>query len=225
MMYETRRENNASSNGALPLLAGTACATIDAQRLKLGRNMRLRRYLGDHSPLGTDHPAIVLARRAERVANNAGWKKLSADCDQNELHKAANTLTRAWRLTEARPLLEQAAVMRLEVAQIDEHYDKAAALHLSVQLYAQRVMIAHENAKATAATMLNIEQRHAEITAADQNDKRASEHETEQQLHRSVMSMHAAANAPSEQHDQQIFIYPARPKTFISRSDMEGVPT
>jgi hypothetical protein len=36
--------------------------------------------------------------------------------------------------------------------------------------------------------------------------------------------MHAAANAPSEQHNQQNFIYPARPKTFISRSDMEGVP-
>lgn len=187
-------------------------STVDAQRLQLSRSAVLHKYLSKHTPLGTDHPAVLLAKRKEIAANVKGIYQLDAHIKQDELHKAANALTRQNKMQEARPLLVEAKKLRKQTTTAEGEYQLAATAHLlatkqalhAAQIHAQLGDTYEHPNMTNAEHLLNLQER-ARLKA--RNTKTY-----EPLAHSAVLSTEAAANAPSlsaTENNSANFFYPS----------------
>jgi len=173
-------------------------STVDAQRLQLNRSALLHKYRSKHTPLGTDSPVVLLAKRKEVQANVAAIYQLDAHTKQDELHKAANALTRQNKMQEARPLLVEAKKLRQQTTAAECEYQLAATAHLvatkqllhAAQIHAQLSDTHEQPSMTNAEHLLNLQER-ARLKA--RNTKTY-----EPLAHSAVLSTEAAANAPSE---------------------------
>lgn len=173
-------------------------STVDAQRLQLNRSALLNKYRSKHTPLGTDSPVVILAKRKEISANVAAIYQLDAHIKQDELHKAANALTRQNKMQEARPLLVEAKALRKQTTTAECKYDMAAAAHLfATRQLLQAALIhaqqsdTHEHLTVTNAEHLLSLQERARLLVRKKKTY-------EPLAHSAVLSTEAAANAPSE---------------------------
>lgn len=173
-------------------------STVDAQRMQLNRSAVLHKYLSKQTPLGTDHPAVLLAKRKEIAANVKAIYQLDAYLKQDELHKAANALTRQNKMQEARPLLVEAKKLRKQTTTAEGEYQLAATAHLVATKQALHAALIHaqlgdinEHPNMTNAEhLLNLQER-ARLLARNRKTY-------EPLAHSAVLSTEAAANAPSE---------------------------
>jgi thioredoxin-like negative regulator of GroEL len=187
-------------------------STVDAQRLQLNRSALLHKYRSKHTPLGTDSPVVLLAKRKEVQANVAAMYQLDAHLKQDELHKAANALTRQNKMQEARPLLVEAKKLRKQTTTAECAYQLAATAHLvatkqllhAAQIHAQ-LSDTHEQPSMTSAEhLLNLQDRARLLTRKTKT--------YEPLAHSAVLSTEAAANAPSlstTENNSANFFYPS----------------
>ena len=168
-------------------------STVDAQRLQLNRSALLHKYRSKHTPLGTDNPVVVLAKRKEIAANVKAIYQLDAHIKQDELHKAANALTRQNKMQEARPLLVEARELRKQTTTAECEYQLAATAHLvaAKQLLHAALIHANEHPSMTNAEHLLNLQECARLLARNRKSY-------EPLAQSAVLSTEAAANAPSE---------------------------
>tara|TARA_R110000822_G_scaffold157118_2_gene296871 strand:+ start:635 stop:1243 length:609 start_codon:yes stop_codon:yes gene_type:complete len=178
-------------------MSAHAYSTVDAQRLKLGRSVVLHNYLGKSTPLGTDHPAVLLAKRKELRANMAACNKLDAHHKQDLLHKAANKLTRENKMSEARPLLVEAKELSRQTTTAECEYDMAAAAHLFATKQALQAALLHAELIKAPMHMSVVSALHL-LHLHDRTRKAARNNQAhEPTAHTAVLSTEAAANAPS----------------------------
>ena len=191
-------------------------SSVDAQRLQLNRSALLHKYLSKHTPLGTDNPVVLLAKRKEVQANMKAIYQLDAHLKQDELHKAANALTRQNKMQEARPLLVEAKKLRKQTTTAECEYQLAATAHLIATRQALHAALIHaqlgdayEQPNMTNAEhLLNLQER-ARLKA--RNTKTY-----EPLAHSAVLSTEAAANAPSlstAQNNSANFFYSSHQMT------------
>ena len=135
-----------------------AGASVDAQRLSVIRSERGQRYLTPAylkakrkrgTALGTDHPLLVLHKRAERKANTQACSKLSLSLDQSSFYAEAHKLSAAHKWSEAADKLREAQTLRHKAEQVEAEYEKRAAQHL---LAMQRTLSAVALLEATSDT-------------------------------------------------------------------------
>jgi hypothetical protein len=173
-------------------------STVDAQRLQLNRSALLHKYRSKHTPLGTDNPVVLLAKRKEIAANVKAIYQLDAHIKQDELHKAANALTRQNKMQEARPLLVEARELRKQTTTAECAYQMAATAHLvatkqllhAALIHAQQGDAYEHPNMTNAEHLLNLQER-ARLLARNRKSY-------EPLAHSAVLSTEAAANAPSE---------------------------
>lgn len=136
----------------------SASASVDAQRLGIIRSERGLQYLAGAylkahrkrgTALGTDHPLLVLHKRAERKANTQACNKLSLSLDQSGYYAEAHKLSAANKWSEAAEKLREAKSLRHKAEQVEAEYEKRAAQHL---LAMQRTLSAVALLEATSDT-------------------------------------------------------------------------
>ena len=187
-------------------------STVDAQRLQLNRSALLHKYRSKHTPLGTDSPVVLLAKRKEVQANVAAIYQLDAHTKQDELHKAANALTRQNKMQEARPLLVEAKKLRQQTTAAECAYQLAATAHLvaakqllhAAQIHAQMSDTHEQPSMTNAEHLLNLQERARLLTRKTKT--------YEPLAHSAVLSTEAAANAPSlsaTENNSANFFYPS----------------
>jgi hypothetical protein len=117
----------------------SASASVDAQRLGVIRSERGLQYLtGAYlkahrkrgTALGTDHPLLVLHKRAEQKANTQACSKLSLSLEQSDYYAEAHKLSAANKWSEAAEKLREAKSLRHKAEQVEAEYEKRAAQHL-----------------------------------------------------------------------------------------------
>lgn len=116
----------------------------DQQRKKVQRQKVWWHYSqSEVSPLGGDHPALFLHRRAQAEANRCACEVLSNDIALSDKYAQA----RAVRDTDplkAQALLVEARAMAKQGEALTQAYDSATKAHLATMLHVLAVALAHK---------------------------------------------------------------------------------
>lgn len=184
-------------------------AAVDVQRLKLGNTAPLiklsrayQKATGRGPAMGTDHPALVLYRRAEAAANTAGCRRLTTQIQRGELYEHARNLMTEGRADDARALLIEAKRLERAEGRAERTYLRAAEAHLGTMKLAHSLLTLHEMqqdaGRVNVAALLQMYQRSVNVyTEAAAND----DTQTKRAGRDCELSIHAGSNAPNESSD------------------------
>lgn len=117
---------------------------VDRQRKAVQRKAVWWRYSqSEISPLGGDHPALFLHRRAQTEANRTACAVLDHDIELVNLYKQAQAV-RDTDPIQAKALLQQARAMSEQGASLQKAYDSATQAHLATMVHVLAVAVAHK---------------------------------------------------------------------------------
>ena len=116
----------------------------DRQRKQVQRKKVWWEYSqGELSPLGGDHPALFLHRRAQTEANRCACAVLDSDLAVSDLYKQAQAVRDTDPL-QAKALLAQARALSEQSASLQQAYDTASKAHLATMVHVLAVALAHK---------------------------------------------------------------------------------
>lgn len=117
---------------------------IDRQRKAVQRKKVWWQYSqSDISPLGGDHPALFLHRRAQTEANRCAVALMNNDLSVSDLYKQAQQV-RDTDPIQARALLQQARAVSEQSNGLQKAYDTATQAHLATMVHVLAVAVAHK---------------------------------------------------------------------------------
>jgi hypothetical protein len=156
-----------------------------------------------HGPaIGSDHPALVLYRRAEHAANAAGCQRLSAQIQRGELYEQAREMMSEGRHDDARAVLVEAKQLERVEANAERTYLRAAEAHLGTMKLAHSLLTLQElqrdAGRVSVSALLQMFERSLAVYADD-----AEKRDTQEKPAgcSSVLSAHAGSNAPNRASD------------------------
>ena len=131
----------------------------DQKRKQLQRKIVFHTYSDiATSPLGTDHPALVIHKAAERQANSAAFATLSRACTLADAYNTARELQAEGDFVAAKEELQKAKALRSDEAQLEAAYNSAADVHLATMVNLLTVarcdLAKREAVKALSASLL-----------------------------------------------------------------------
>lgn len=137
----------------------TELRPTDAKRKKISLQIVFDKYRRtDTSPLGTDHPALVIHNAAQRQANLAACATLSRSITLADAYKAARELQAEGDFVAAKAELEKAKALRSDLEQIEAAYHSAGDVHLATMVNLLTVarcdLAKREAIKALSASLL-----------------------------------------------------------------------
>lgn len=184
-------------------------AAVDMQRLKLGKSAPLiklsrayQKATGQGPAIGTDHPVIVLYRRAEHAANVAGCRHISTQIQRGELYEQASKLMSESRNDDARALLVKAKKLERVESNNERTYLRAAEAHLGTMKLAHSLLTLQDMqqgaGRVNVAALLDMYERSVSVytDATDPSDTH-----TKQEGRDCELSTHAGSNAPNQSSD------------------------
>ena len=119
-------------------------APTDRQRKQIQRKKVWWQYSqGDISPLGGDHPALFLHRRAQTEANRCAFALMDNDLTVSDLYKQAQQV-RDTDPIQAKAFLQQARAMSEQSTGLQKAYDTASQAHLATMVHVLAVAVAHK---------------------------------------------------------------------------------
>lgn len=119
-------------------------APTDRQRKQIQRKKVWWQYSqSEISPLGGDHPALFLHRRAQAEANRCAFALLDSDLAVVDLYKQAQAV-RDTDPIQAKALLQQARAMSEQSTGLQKAYDTATQAHLATMVHVLAVAVAHK---------------------------------------------------------------------------------
>jgi len=98
---------------------------------------------GEVSPLGGDHPALLLHRRAQTEANRTAFAVLDHDTQLVSLYQQAQAVRDTDPL-QAKALLQQARAMSEQGESLHRAYETATQAHLATMVHVLAVAVAHK---------------------------------------------------------------------------------
>jgi hypothetical protein len=119
-------------------------APTDRQRKHIQRKKVWWQYSqGEVSPLGGDHPALFLHRRAQTEANRCAFALMDNDLTVSDLYKQAQQVRDADPI-QAKALLQQARALSEQNTGLQKAYDTASQAHLATMVHVLAVAVAHK---------------------------------------------------------------------------------
>lgn len=119
-------------------------APTDRQRKQIQRKKLWWQYSqGEISPLGGDHPALFLHRRAQTEANRCASACLSHQIKMVDTYQQAQQV-RDTDPIKAKALLQQARAMAEAGEKLSTAYDTATQAHLATMVHVLAVAVAHK---------------------------------------------------------------------------------
>jgi hypothetical protein len=110
------------------------------------------------SPLGTDHPALVIHKAAERQANVAACANIGRAITLSDAYNTARKLQAEGDFVAAKEELQKAKALRSDEAQLEAAYNSAADVHLATMVNLLTVarcdLAKREAVKALSASLL-----------------------------------------------------------------------
>jgi hypothetical protein len=117
---------------------------VDRQRKQVQSKKVWWQYSqGEISPLGGDHPALLLHRRAQTEANRCAVAVLDGDLAVTDLYKQAQAVRDSDPL-QAKALLQQARALSEQNAALQQAYESASKAHLATMVHVLAVALAHK---------------------------------------------------------------------------------
>lgn len=98
---------------------------------------------GEVSPLGGDHPALFLHRRAQAEANRCAFAVMDNDLTTSDLYKQAQAI-RDTDPIQAKALLQQARGLSKQSESLTKAYETASQAHLATMVHVLAVAVAHK---------------------------------------------------------------------------------
>jgi hypothetical protein len=139
----------------------------DRQRKKVQRQKVWWQYSqGEVSPLGGDHPALFLHRRAQAEANRCAFAVLDNDLTVSDLYKQAQAVRDTDPL-QAKALLQQARGMSEQSESLQKAYETASQAHLATMVHVLAVAVAHKAQQVAVRKVAEVLYAVNVITGAD----------------------------------------------------------
>jgi hypothetical protein len=119
-------------------------APVDRQRKQVQLRKDWWRYSQDDvSPLGRDHPALLIHRRAQQHANSCASAVLSHDMTMTDKYRQASALVHS-DPDAAQALLREVRAMAKQGEALTQAYDTATQAHLATMLHLLAVAVSHK---------------------------------------------------------------------------------
>lgn len=139
----------------------------DRQRKHIKRKKVWWQYSqGEVSPLGGDHPALLLHRRAQVEANRTAFAVLDHDTELVNLYKQAQAV-RDTDPIKAKALLQQARAMSEQGESLQKAYETASQAHLATMVHVLAVAVAHKAQQKAVRKVAEVLYAVKVITGAD----------------------------------------------------------
>jgi hypothetical protein len=175
-------------------------ATLDVQRLNIMRSEPGIKYLTrayrvakrtKGTALGTDHPALVLHKYAERRANAAACEKLTHSIDETDLYREAQEQQASEQWDAARETLRKAKQLRSFDSALQSEYEKRAAHHLHTM----------RRAVAAGVSLEKLDEAHTEVLTLTEctpvvDTQRSDDTPSAPSAKGLELAAHLSANAP-----------------------------
>ena len=119
-------------------------SATDQKRKMLRRKKAWWQYSQNEvSPLGGDHPALFLHRRAQQEANKCAYEVLDHATELSTTYHQAQQVRDTDPL-QAKALLQQARALSEQGASLSKAYETASQAHLATMVHVLAVAVAHK---------------------------------------------------------------------------------